>query len=62
MRIFLAIAAIIALLFGVVFATYVSTYNKAVSFEEIIIAQHKQTQNILGQHAPKIKEGTVDSR
>jgi hypothetical protein len=33
-----------------------STYNNAVKMEETIIAAHDQSKNVLGQHAPKLKE------
>lgn len=35
---------------------FASIYNTAVRMEEGIIAAHTQTENVLGQHAPKLKE------
>lgn len=44
-----------AVILGLVMA-FASTYNKAVRLENTIIAAHEDSQNVLGQHAPKLKE------
>lgn len=52
----LVFGAVVALLLIFGIGSFISSNNKAVTFEQNIIAADSQSQNVLGQYAPKLTE------